>query len=689
MKKTILLFLAFVLASVAVSSYTLIAQQTILEPSPSRIGIFGGGQFNNHTGNFTALPGAESCCPEYTTATGFAPYFGLFYQLPIIEQLDLQFRGGYTNFTGTFRPQQFIGNALSGTGNNAKVVDAISEHYLKVTLGAIDISARASYYPIQKMPLGIDVGLHGNLMLSPTYDQHEDLIAPSGTVFSDSKTTQRNSVGGDIKNATSFLLAAEFGLHYNIPLSDDWQLSPEASFVLPFGSPADFSAASLPNSTWSFTAIRAGISLSYALRSSPSIPDIGRKTQRPYKLKASVIAKQVMRNNTESDIAKMTVEETLSKQLYPLLPYIFFEEGEHTIPIRYKNLRKDQTAQFNPAKQFLFTNTAAEDIATVNMDVYYHLLNIVGSRMKTFPKAEITLIGCNRNSGTETGDTSLSRRRALSAKEYLTQNWGIDSKRISIKVQNLPTLNSTTTVDAEDGHTENRRVEIESTMPEITEPLIIRDTLREADPPIIRYRMNVEHENPIRDWTLTARQPALTVVNQSGIGTPDPYYDFNTLKRYNSIPRDSSDIPYTFTVHDVKDSTSEASGVLQVEQLTIQKKKLNRVGNLDVNKYRLIMFDFNSDKLNATQNRIIDKYIREDIKSNSKIEVVGHTDRKGSDKTNLTLSENRAASVAGALTTGQAKTKGVGEANATYSNETPEGRMYNRTVEITVSNPIE
>ncbi|MBS1538422.1 MAG: OmpA family protein [Bacteroidetes bacterium] len=683
--------LFFILLNLAFTSIVVVAQQSdspvVKTQDSPYFGIYLGGQLNNHSGSFGELPGTQNCCTEFKTGSGFSPYFGLLYDLPLAPQWKIQVRGGYNNFKGIFREQEFIGNALSGSGSNAKVVEATSEHYLEISLGGIDASAQVSYFPIKHVPLGIDLGMHGVFMLSPSFIQHEDLIAPNSTIYSDSKSSQRNFQNGNLDNSKGIMAALGIGLHYDILLSNNWKIAPEASFLLPFGSPIDFTAASMPNATWSLYSIRFGVSLAYT----PDIPSsIGKNNLRkPYKLKASVIAKQILKNNTETDIAKMTVEETLSKQLYPLLPYIFFDEGESTIPIRYKNLRKDQTSQFNVDKQFLFTNTTADDIATVNMDVYYHLLNIVGYRMKAYPGALITLVGCNRNSGSETGDTALSRQRAQSAKDYLVQNWGIQPQRISLKVQNLPSLASSTSVDAEDGHTENRRVEIESSIPEIIEPLVVRDTLREANPPVIRYRMNVENENPIQDWTLTAKQPALLVVNQSGIGTPPEYYDFNTIKRYKNIPRDSTDIPYTFTVHDVRDSMSTASGVMPVEQLTIQKKKINRVGNLDVNKYRIIMFDFNSDILNSAQNRIIEKYIREDLKSNSLVEVVGHTDRKGNDVSNQALSENRASNVASTISTGKIKTKGVGESNPTYSNELPEGRMYNRTVEITVSNPIE
>lgn len=69
------------------------------------------------------------------------------------------------------------------------------------------------------------------------------------------------------------------------------------------------------------------------------------------------------------------------------------------------------------------------------------------------------------------------------------------------------------------------------------------------------------------------------------------------------------------------------------------------------------------------------------------VDVYGHTDSVGSDAYNLTLSKNRAESVAGYLAThGVARarigTQGFGESQPVSSNDTEAGRQQNRRVEI-------
>lgn len=74
---------------------------------------------------------------------------------------------------------------------------------------------------------------------------------------------------------------------------------------------------------------------------------------------------------------------------------------------------------------------------------------------------------------------------------------------------------------------------------------------------------------------------------------------------------------------------------------------------------------------------------------NSLIDVYGHTDSTGSDAYNQTLSENRARTVANYLisqgvSAARIRSQGFGETLPVASNDTEEGRMKNRRVEIKI-----
>jgi len=71
------------------------------------------------------------------------------------------------------------------------------------------------------------------------------------------------------------------------------------------------------------------------------------------------------------------------------------------------------------------------------------------------------------------------------------------------------------------------------------------------------------------------------------------------------------------------------------------------------------------------------------------IEVIGHTDSRGSDESNYELSRQRAVAVADELvrdgvSNARIKVRGEGESRPVATNDTPEGRAMNRRVEINI-----
>lgn len=103
-----------------------------------------------------------------------------------------------------------------------------------------------------------------------------------------------------------------------------------------------------------------------------------------------------------------------------------------------------------------------------------------------------------------------------------------------------------------------------------------------------------------------------------------------------------------------------------------------------------LLFNFDSYQLTATTKANLDK-MAEIVKKYEDTEILieGHTDSVGSDAYNMTLSKNRAQSVADYLA-GQGvaksrlKTKGYGESRPITTNDTDSGRQQNRRVEAAI-----
>ena len=81
------------------------------------------------------------------------------------------------------------------------------------------------------------------------------------------------------------------------------------------------------------------------------------------------------------------------------------------------------------------------------------------------------------------------------------------------------------------------------------------------------------------------------------------------------------------------------------------------------------------------------------LKENSSrgVTIEGHTDSVGSDAYNLTLSQRRADAVrrlliANGIAADRVTARGLGEAYPVASNETKQGQLMNRRVEVVISN---
>jgi len=118
---------------------------------------------------------------------------------------------------------------------------------------------------------------------------------------------------------------------------------------------------------------------------------------------------------------------------------------------------------------------------------------------------------------------------------------------------------------------------------------------------------------------------------------------------------------------------------------------VTRIGdNITLNLPSSITFAVNSADLNAQFFSALEG-VSLVLKEYDKtvVEVAGHTDSTGSDQTNQALSERRAQSVAGYLSTHGVKSQrlitiGAGEGHPVASNDTEQGRAANRRVEMTI-----
>jgi outer membrane protein OmpA-like peptidoglycan-associated protein len=637
-----------------------------------RIGVFGVAGINLHSGSHVGAPEAPSCLAfdegSFEGGSGFGGGGGLLFELPLSEMFSVMVRGGYYGLGADDRATVAIAPIRVGT----EVVTAFSEYSFDNSLAAIDADVTFGVRPFD-FPLTFRIGPEMSTYVTSSFEQAERAASPSELVFigpNDENTKIRNEYAGEHQN-TALRVAGVIGADYELPLNvrQTLLLAPEISYSLAFTDVRS-------DMNWQANQLRIGAALKFSFPV-PVAPPPPREQPPPPDpmLAAALDVTSVSADGVEQQNVPIRVEEFINAQTRAFLNYVFFEEGESKIPERYIVYLDDARRRFNTAE---LHNKS-------KLEVYYQSLNVLGSRMIEYPEARITLTGTNANVGVEQNNTALSRSRAESVRDYLVRAWGIDTKRIAIEARNLPAVPSNP--DSADGIEENRRVEITSNRIEILAPVTTTDTLRTVDPPIIRLRGTQTVESGPGRWKITLRQGERTIGEMEGAGTPQPAIDFNILDDRNRIPLTEEPVIATYQQWDERGVNRTATDEARVEQVTIRRKREERLGDLIFERYNLITFEFDKATLSPV-NRMIANLIKARIRPTSEVEIVGYTDRLGMADHNLELSRARALSTADALGVPAANARGAGENESMFDNELPEGRFLSRTVDVTVKTRV-
>ena len=217
-------------------------------------------------------------------------------------------------------------------------------------------------------------------------------------------------------------------------------------------------------------------------------------------------------------------------------------------------------------------------------------------------------------------------------------------------------------------------------------PVITYDTLRNITPNKISFYPEFKSDLKVKNWQFSSHFGNYKFNDTSGSVNEIPVQDAEIVANKNQFRHGTNSLDYHFEVMTDKDMKCEKTGsvpcVFQTTDSTLDR-------------YSLILFDFDSYKLSDANSAIadfIDKHIAKDDKNNilGTVEIKGYTDNIGSESYNLELSRKRAEALAKLLNLEGTKVKveGLGETSPLYSQDTPEGRFYCRTVTVIVKNPL-
>ncbi|MDX9790407.1 MAG: OmpA family protein, partial [Candidatus Kapabacteria bacterium] len=307
----------------------------------------------------------------------------------------------------------------------------------------------------------------------------------------------------------------------------------------------------------------------------------------------------------------------------------------------------------------------------------------IGYRLKN-SGSSITLTGTNKNLDAEKDNTKLSGDRAVAVKNYLVDVWQIPENRIKIQSRNLPSKPSNS--DRPEGREENQRVEISSPDIAITAPLNLKDIVRTANPPKIELLPKLWSELGMDKWDLEISQKGKTLREFTGTGEGTTHlWDVEE----EPIPSLEDPIDVKLTYSDKAGTKGELEKSLKVSQLTIRKKRSELKDDKRIERFSLILFDYDKAELTNAQKRILED-VKDKIKPNSKVIISGYADKTGDENYNKELAARRNAEVQKVLKVDDSRlvTMNIGSNELLYDNNSPEGRSYCRTVKVLVETPI-
>lgn len=376
----------------------------------------------------------------------------------------------------------------------------------------------------------------------------------------------------------------------------------------------------------------------------------------------------------------IVVEEELVSGIYPLLTTLFFEVGQDSLPLRYKQFRY-------PEQRENFTDST---IPGGTLQKYWHILNIIGYRMNRFPETTIAIAG---GYSAERGESEeLARRRGEAIYRYLRNIWAISSVRMELLPPERPHGDRSDTML----QAELRFARIESQSWHILRPVHIREVRRFAYPDSLRLHIDpMMPPGDIRSYGLHLSRGGEVLRREEFPWPADSAaltLSWNRLTDEMEFSSGEREIVVTVVVNRT-DGTGEISPEVRIPVRTVEVERVQCFTNRRIERFTLLLFLRNRKELSAFHERMLREYVADGVRPESVIMVTGHADFGERDEKKK-LSGSRAAAVAdylnGRVPAGRVKkvnVRGAGSAEPLYSNDLPEGRCYNRTVQIVIESP--
>lgn len=407
--------------------------------------------------------------------------------------------------------------------------NALLQHDLAVQIQTISVEPflRYEFEP----DLALAVGIPLSYAVSKNYTQTMRFADPPDLTFVDG-SLQQITGSGTLPNASPFVVGIHGRVEYHVPLNryrtlyagvaagvttqlTSWQQSISVTSVQPVAEvqfrwfpwkqnpevPRDTvyqrDTVVLLSTKVTTDSIVLARSTTLESRSGDTVHVVVEESYQWYKpkppsiLSASLTLAFEQSDGTVSSEARITTRTIRRTRIVPILPLVVFDDGAADIPLRYVQLRGSEASAFRE-----------EHALTGGIHWQYHVLNVIGRRMRTVATSRIQLV--SYDDGTAVG-TALARQRVHAIKHYLESVFRIQSQRIGTDVRHGQQSQQPWVILIDESKS-------------LLKPIQATDTIVEQHFPTVQIRPDVVNEVSIKSWQLVLHRDSATLREMSGTG---------------------------------------------------------------------------------------------------------------------------------------------------------------------------
>jgi outer membrane protein OmpA-like peptidoglycan-associated protein len=661
--------------------------QSAARDSVARWGIGSHFRWLDPRSTIAAFPSIPTCCSLLDAQGGWAYGASAVREIIPRDRFGLEGSIGVTSSSINLASGSFVGYALEGTGPDARVVRAESLTEVDLHATTVETSITATWSP-RSIPSFVHLyaSFRSNWNLAVSLRQTERLLSPASSVFSDTREQTRLNFDLPVTDRMRHLHLLGVGAGGETSLSSSVAVNARLGLEIPLNGMLQEGIGTILAGR-----LRLDLIVFFKEQSVMTTPDT--VTQAPPDPPKNADPNCMVR--LDSVVGNVTWNTR--QRIFSLLPYVFFDKGSSLVTGQRYNVVDTSAAVGFDERRMISSSADSLSEITNTLNLYYNVLNIVGRRMRDdFPRAILRVSGYTDDAEVESNNVALARRRAIEVAKYLHTVWRIDSTRLIITAGRLSPTAAITTMLSEqdrlDGHQENRRVELQSSIAEVLDPVVVRDTtllrsslqawgitealVADSGYRVLFYAGNDSYLHLCTSETVGQTGPMKFTTELSGM--------CGTSSRQPTYVKAIIESPLT------QNTPCVDSCVVTIRK-TYQSAHRDALGT-EIDRFRLTQFQYDAGEPLEAQKSLIERYILPSVRPSSSIELLGFTDRKGPADANQRLSEQRAEMLTRLLrdrssVSLRAYGEGSTNASAPFPNDTPEGRLYNRTVEVIIRTP--